>query len=233
VVKFDPLVDAYDAARPTYPDGVYDALGPLASKRVIDAGAGTGIATRGLRARGADVVALDIGEQMLGRVDGMRVVADGAMAPIRDGSVDLVTFAQCWHWLDHERANPEVARVLVDGGRWAGWWSHPRADGEPWFEAYFDLVESLTPAKRWHRDTDWGATLDPELFDPATFASVAWVRAVPLEVWLTDERSKSHIGMSPDCESIIAALERVLRDEFGDGPVRVRYETWLWLAARR
>ena len=30
VPSFDSVVDAYDAARPTYPAGVYDALGPLA-----------------------------------------------------------------------------------------------------------------------------------------------------------------------------------------------------------
>ena len=36
------------------PDRVFDALGPLVGLRVVDVGAGTGIATRALIARGAD-----------------------------------------------------------------------------------------------------------------------------------------------------------------------------------
>jgi hypothetical protein len=48
VSTFDPVAGADDAARPGYPDGVFDALGPLAAARVLDLGAGTGIATRSL-----------------------------------------------------------------------------------------------------------------------------------------------------------------------------------------
>ena len=233
VSSFDPLVDAYDEARPTYPDGIYDALGPLAGQRVLDVGAGTGIATRGLRARGADVVALDLGIEMLRRADGDRVVADGAHLPVTDEAVDLVCFAQCWHWMDQVQAAAEVARVLRPGGRWAGWWSHPRADGDAWFERYFDAVEAMTGARRRHRDTDWGATLDRTHFDAPTFTSVAWVREIPLDVWLTDERSKSHIGLAPNAQEILGVLEAILRDELGDGPVRCRYETWMWQAVVR
>jgi len=69
---FDPLVDAYDAARPSYPADLYDAIdrmaGPLAGARVVEIGAGTGIATRGLRDYAADVLAVDIGPGMLRRL---------------------------------------------------------------------------------------------------------------------------------------------------------------------
>src|SRR5918912_1591173 len=37
--------------------------------------------------------------------------------PLGDTSVDAVLVAQAWHWVDPERACPEVARVLVPGGR--------------------------------------------------------------------------------------------------------------------
>jgi SAM-dependent methyltransferase len=233
VTSFDPVVDAYEAARPSYPDGVFDALGPLTGRRVIDCGAGTGIATRALRARGADVLAVDIGEQMLRRNEGVRFVADAARSPLRDGCADLVCFAQVWHWLDHAVANPEMARLLVDGGRWAGWWNHARADGQPWFEAYWDILEARTDAFRWHRDTDWGATIDRTLFAAPVFTAVPWTREVSVESWLTDQRSHSYIGLTAGGDDVMGDLERVLRDEFGDGPVRVRYETWLWVATKR
>jgi ubiquinone/menaquinone biosynthesis C-methylase UbiE len=68
---FDSLAESYDAARPSYPDAVYEALeraaGPLAGLLTLDCGAGTGIATRQLAARGARTIALEIGERMLRR----------------------------------------------------------------------------------------------------------------------------------------------------------------------
>jgi SAM-dependent methyltransferase len=233
MTSFDPVVDAYDAARPAYPDAMYDALGPVAGLRVVEGGAGTGLATRALRVRGATVVALDTGEQMLRRNAPPSAVADAARAPLRAGCADLVCFAQAWHWLDHERANAESARLLDVGGRWAGWWSHPRADGEPWFDDYWDVVESMTVAHRSHRDTDWSQTLDTSLFADATFVSVPWLREVSIDAWLTDERSKSYIGLADHVAEVVDELTKILRTQFGTGPVRVRYETWLWQATKR
>jgi SAM-dependent methyltransferase len=230
--SFDPVVDDYEAARPSYPDSVFDALPPLAGALVVEGGAGTGIATRPLRSRGAHVVAADIGEQMLRRNDGARLVADAARAPLRAGCADLVCFAQAWHWLDHDVASAEMRRVLRDGGTWAGWWNHSRADGEPWFEAYFDVLEAETGAYRWHRDHDWGATIDTSLFAEPVKTSHEWTREVPIDAWLTDLRSHSYIGLD-DKHHVLPAIETILRDAFGTGPVRCRYETWLWQATTR
>ncbi|HEX4777867.1 MAG TPA: methyltransferase domain-containing protein, partial [Acidimicrobiia bacterium] len=85
-MSFDPVVELYDAARPSYPDAVYDALEPLAGSLVLEGGAGTGIATRALLSRAARVVPFDVGPGMLSRAvsrsPGLRaVVADGARLP--------------------------------------------------------------------------------------------------------------------------------------------------------
>lgn len=231
-MNFDDVVDDYDAARPGYPDEVYDALPDLDGALVIEGGAGTGIATRALVASGARVLAVDIGAQMLARNAGTRVVADAARAPLRDGVADLVCFAQSWHWLDHSVASTEMRRVLRDGGTWAAWWNHGRSDGEPWFEAYWDVLEAETTAYRWHRDTDWGATLDAALFGTPLKSVHPWRREVSLDAWLTDQRSHSYIGLD-DKLGVMPRLESVVRDEFGDGPVVCRYETWLWQATTR
>jgi len=152
---------------------------------------------------------------------------------LRDGCADLVCFAQAWHWLDMDCASTEMARVLRDGGRWAGWWNHGRADGEPWFEAYWEVLEARTDARRAHRDTDWGASLDRACFHEPAFTSVPWMREITLDAWLIDQRSHSYIGLAPGGEAVMDALEAILRDAFGDGPVRCRYETWLWQSVRR
>ncbi|HEX5937063.1 MAG TPA: class I SAM-dependent methyltransferase [Actinomycetota bacterium] len=176
---FGTVVDEYDSGRPGYPDALYEELEPLAGMTVLEGGAGTGIATVSLLARGARVVPFDIGMTMLVRA--MRkmpgvpgVVADGAAMPFRDECADLMCFAQSWHWLDEERRAIEAARVLRPGGRWAGWWSHARADGEPWFMSYWEAIEAATVARREERDTDWGADLCGVL---------AW------STWMNDGRS--------------------------------------------
>ncbi|MFD0563837.1 methyltransferase domain-containing protein [Kitasatospora saccharophila] len=62
--SFGPVAAQYQAARPSYPDALFDELErlsgrPLAGADVLDVGAGTGIATRLLAGRGARVVAVE------------------------------------------------------------------------------------------------------------------------------------------------------------------------------
>ena len=51
--------------------------------------------------------------------------------PLPDRSVDVVLVAQAWHWVDPHRAVPEVARVLVPGGRLGLIWNN-RDEREDW-----------------------------------------------------------------------------------------------------
>jgi SAM-dependent methyltransferase len=39
--------------------------------------------------------------------------------PLGDASADALFVSSAWHWFDHERAVPEISRVLRDGGRLA------------------------------------------------------------------------------------------------------------------
>ncbi|MFC7591766.1 class I SAM-dependent methyltransferase [Nonomuraea antimicrobica] len=66
--SFDRVADAYDEGRPSYPDEVYRALTEVSGVELdgattVDVGAGTGIMTCALRARGARVLAVDPGSR--------------------------------------------------------------------------------------------------------------------------------------------------------------------------
>ncbi len=81
------------------------------------------------------MIAVDAGPAILAvaarRTPGLCCVfADGALLPVRDGAVDLICFAQAWHWLAGATRVIEAHRVLIEGGRWAAWWSHAREDGK-------------------------------------------------------------------------------------------------------
>jgi SAM-dependent methyltransferase len=238
---YERVVDEYESGRPDYPEAVYDALGPLTGLCVLEGGAGTGIATRALLERGAGVVPFDVAPRLLARARAATtglpaVLADGARLPFRDACADLLCFAQSWHWLDESRRAVEASRVLTPGGRWAGWWSHARADGEEWFDESWSLVETTCPGvERAQRDVDWGADLAAScLFEVGPRITVPWVRRLSVDHWLTDQRSHSYIESLPAAkrDRLVGELKQILRARFGDGFMDVRYETWLWLARR-
>jgi SAM-dependent methyltransferase len=239
---FEGVVDEYDAGRPEYPAAVFDALEPLAGLRVVDGGAGTGIATRALVERGAEVVAIDLGANVLARAaersPGVQAaVADGARLPLPDGCVDLLCFAQSWHWLDPTKRVAEAHRVLRPTGRWAAWWSHAWADGEPWFDEYWSVLERAFPGThRSQRTTDWGALAgEGGLLEVGAPVIVPWVRRLTVDAWMTDQASHSYIASLPAARAadVLDELRAVLAPAFPDGAMAVRYETWLWVALRR
>ena len=96
--------------------------------QVVDVGAGTGILTAGLIGLGADVTAVEPDPAMLAelrrRLPAAHATAGSAEAlPVPDASVGAVLAGQAMHWFDMPRAIPEIARVLVPGGVFAGLWN--------------------------------------------------------------------------------------------------------------
>lgn len=119
--SFGRAVGEYDRARPSYPDAAVDWLVPAEAHSVLDLGAGTGKFTRSLVARELDVIAVEPDEAMRGALASalptVRALAGtGEKIPLPNDSVDAVTIAQAWHWMDQSRATAEIARVLRPGG---------------------------------------------------------------------------------------------------------------------
>ena len=242
--RFDPLVDDYDAARPSYPVALYDAIeglaGLLRGADVVEVGAGTGLSTAGLVARGARVLACDIGMEMLRRLprraaSALPVVADGQALPVRDESVDLVCYAQAWHWVDVDRAAADAARVLRDDGSLALWWNTLDLHGVPWFEQQQDRIERLNPAySRDYRSRDFASELRATgLFDRIESVSVRWARDIDFSLYERWLRSKSYIAAIGDrLEEFIAAERASLSAAFPSGVVHEPFVTSLWVARK-
>ena len=163
-------------------------------------------------------------------------MADGVALPVRSDSIDLATFAQSWHWLDPGTRVEETHRALRRGGRWAGWWSHARADAEPWFDRYWSTIERWCPGThRDQRDTDWGATVATAgMFDVGERTVVPWTREIPVHAWMTDQASHSYVfGLPPEQRAqLLGELHEIISGAFPTGTTSVRYETWLWIATK-
>ena len=245
---FDHVAEAYDAARPDYPGELFDtiesALGqPLLRARVLDVGAGTGIATRAMAGRGADVVAVDPGPGVLAVLRSrstsrvLPVLGDGDALPLRDGLFDLVTYAQSFHWTSPSASLPEAARVLHDRGVLAMWWNVLDTD-EQWYDEWSRLARRLSGGvydRAPHSSVDWaGPTRATGLFRWVSEVDVPWRRPVRVEDFVTDMSSHSYVSeLGPDDrDRLLDQLRAGLRRDQGDDPVEIRYRTRLVVARR-
>lgn len=169
----DPsVVDVYDAIAEGYAEGYWeenpyqadmefpgttDLIPDVSDCRVLDAGCGSGVYTEWLLDRGADVVAVDLSENMLEQTadlvgeratlyqadlsDPLEFAADDEFDGIVSGSV--IDHVEDWH-----RLFAEFARVLSPGGFFVFSIRHPMQnllEFDDW--GYFDVERRIT---------DWG-----------------------------------------------------------------------------
>ncbi|WP_030232042.1 class I SAM-dependent methyltransferase [Streptomyces sp. NRRL S-350] len=229
--SFGAVAAEYERGRPGYPDELFDALERLWGRglkgaRVLDVGAGTGIATRLLAARGAAVVGVEPSDGMAARFlassPGLPLVrGSGDDLPFHDDSADLVTYAQAFHWTYPERSVPEAVRVLRPGGAVAAWWN-VHDETVPWVRARAERMAAALPA-RYHGYG--GITGHTSHFAPAGLAVertvLHWERRVTVDHVLTDLTSRSYLAsLSPKERAPVLAAEReALLAEFPDGTV--------------
>ena len=125
--SFGEVADAYDRARPSYPDEAVAWMAGTPGASVLELGAGTGKLTEVLHRAGHFVLATDPLPAMLrhlgSRVRVAHVAASAEHVPVRSRSVDRVVCGQSFHWFDHDLALAEAARVLRPGGVLALAWN--------------------------------------------------------------------------------------------------------------
>lgn len=152
-VPYDAMSAAYaehaeDSAYNAHYDrpAVLAALGPVAGRRVLDAGCGPGFYAEALLAAGADVVGFDASPTMVAlatrRVGGrahIDVARLGEALPYDDEAFDLIVCALVIdHVADRRAAFLELYRVLRPGGALVLSTHHPMTDWLHQGGSYFD-----------------------------------------------------------------------------------------------
>jgi SAM-dependent methyltransferase len=153
--------------------------------------------------------------------------------PFADGSVDVVTVAQAFHWFDHARALPELHRVLRPGGWLALFWNMRDLEN-PLQRGVEDLLRPFRGDVVPQRQGRWRAPLaESTLFGPEESRFFRYEQQFTVQNLCDRVASTSFVAMLPSHERAdllarVAALASGLEE-----PFLFPYETEVQLFPRR
>jgi SAM-dependent methyltransferase len=249
---FGRVAAIYDAARPPYPDRVYEILsercGLGRETRVLEIGPGTGQATRRLTEIAARVIAIEPSE-LLAEFIRARLTTDRleiVVAPFEEvdlpaASFDLVVSATAFHWLDPDLSLPKIATVLRPGGWLALWWNEfgDPLEPDPFDDATDRVLGGLPPGPsgagggaRYALDVDARTReLASHGFLDVRHEAIRWILELDPARTRQLYASFSNVARLPDAEreAVLDEIERIAAVEFG-GRVERRMITPVYTA---
>lgn len=230
---FSGHADAYAAARPSYPDALFDWLAGLTDRhdQVWDAGCGNGQASRALARHYDQVLATDASaDQIANAAPADRVTFQAGPAescPLSADSCDLVTVAQAAHWFERSQFYAEARRVLRPGGVLA-LWCYGLNTISPATDAvvrrlYDDILGADWPPERRLIDDGYRTLAFPfaEIPAPDLVMALDWTvdqHLAYLRSWSAAQRYLKRTGEDP-----VQLVEDELRQAWGDERRRVMW----------
>jgi SAM-dependent methyltransferase len=204
-LTFGAHADAYERARPAWPEEAARWLVPADAQLVVELGAGTGKLTRAVDALGVRVVAVEPDPRMLAVLHGFGlegVEGSAEAIPFDDGVADAVLAGSSFHWFELEPALREIHRVLEPGGRLAFGWNH-RDVRHPTIAAMSDVIYSSRPSRQtsgWRR-RDWApAVVAGGLFRDVEHTLIEHVHEFPRDALEDHLLSYSGLAALPEEE---------------------------------
>jgi SAM-dependent methyltransferase len=244
----------YDAARPAYPDWVFDLLrdrcGLAPDTITFEIGAGTGKATRQLLKLGAKpLVAIEPDVRLATFLrettpdKALRVVtAPFEEVAMQEAAYDLGISATAFHWLNEDFALAKVARLLRPGGWWAMLWNVFGDPGRPdlFHEATKTLLGKPLNPSAGNGEVPFALDAEARLaalertgaFDDVEHRSSTWSLVLDPDQAVALYATYSNVNIRPDREDVLNELRRIAEDEFQRCVTR-NIVTTLYVARRR
>lgn len=248
---FTGLAKHYANFRPDYSRSALNALLGLVGKPVsdvdfADVGAGTGIWTRMVQARGVrSVTAVEPNDDMRseGAVEGngIRWLAGSAeRTGLEDASCDWLTMASSFHWADFEVATAEFHRALRPGGLFTALWNPRLIEANPVLVEIETHLATLRPNIKRVSSGRSGITetISERLEESAYFGDVVYVEGRHLiemtaERYMGVWRSVNDLQVQLGAEKFQKFLDFVERRIEGIDVIEATYLTRSWSAYRR
>jgi SAM-dependent methyltransferase len=241
-MSFGAIAEDYDGLRPQPPQEAVDWLVPPGCELAVDVGAGTGLFTRRLIDKVAQVIAVEPDARMrkvlAARSPGLHVLEGrGEAIPVPDATADAVFFSSAWHWMDHERALPEIGRVLRDGGRLGLIWTS--RDREVDWVRNLDRLPGGDSVDQQTADR-FRQRLHFELPEQSVFHGVQreifrFVRTMAVDdvIAMLGTYSRAIIASTDDRALALADARAALAEQFpGAHTIDVPMRAWCWRADR-
>jgi SAM-dependent methyltransferase len=158
-LAFGMAAEEYDLVRPGYPAALVDAV--LAhcggtGVTALEAGAGTGKATRAFAARGLRIAAVEPDPAMAGILAASCTGYPGVSVVVREFEgyrpaepCGMLFSAQAWHWMDPAVRWEHAAAVLAARGSLALFWNFDRIIDQAVQAEVTQAHRELTPHIRW------------------------------------------------------------------------------------
>lgn len=238
--RFSSRVDAYVKYRSSYPaeaiSYLYDTVGFRPEDEIADIGAGTGIFSKLLLARGSRVIAIEPNQPMreaavqeLGHHAHYRAASGAAEATgLPDSSVDHIVCAQSFHWFDRGAAQLEFRRILKPGGKAVLIWNSRLQEGTPFLEEYEQLLLAYgTDYEKVSKNIskeDLSPFFQPGKLRDARFSMRQLLNLEELGGRLQSSSYAPQAG-HPNYEPMMAELKKIFERNQQNGVVSFDYET--------
>jgi ubiquinone/menaquinone biosynthesis C-methylase UbiE len=249
---FTGLAGDYAKFRPGYAPQVATAIlsylrRDVASVDAADVGAGTGIWTRTLAARGLrSVVAVEPNDEMREQgIESSRGTSitwrkgSAEATGLPDGSADLVSMASSFHWADFDKACYEFHRILRPGGVFVALWNPRFIEANPLLVEIEAQITRLKPDIRRVSSGRSGITerLTDMLSAKSQFADVLYLEGRHSQQQTPQQyigawRSVNDLQVQLGPELFRSFLEFIEKRTAGLAAIETTYLTRAWVARR-
>ncbi|HZE84368.1 MAG TPA: class I SAM-dependent methyltransferase [Puia sp.] len=242
--RFSNRVENYVKYRPSYPRQIIpfleEHIGLKKEFRIADIGSGTGIFSELFLEKGYAVTGIEpngdmrmAAEHHLRHYPGFCSLDQRAETTgLRSQSIDLITVAQAFHWMDPGPTKVEFSRILRPGGHILLAWNL-RLHNSPFLKEYETLKQRFGIDYKLTKRADETAIREFFAPDPVhiqDFSNVQWLDFDALKGQLL---SASYIPLPghPSYDNMISELVRLFVSFNENGLVKMEFETKLYMNA--
>tara|TARA_B100000989_G_C19472454_1_gene441340 strand:- start:342 stop:1133 length:792 start_codon:yes stop_codon:yes gene_type:complete len=251
--NFSGLAKDYSTYRPTYSKSVLKSLIALLKNSVhecdfADIGAGTGIWTRLVESYNPkSIIAIEPNEDMrsIGIRDSSKTKikwqkGSGEKTGLESKSMDMVSMASSFHWVDFEKGCKEFHRVLKKNGRFVALWNPRKLQENPFLEKLEGYINLLKPGYKRISSGNSGRAenLTEKFCNSGLFTDVIYIEgrhvvSISPEKYIGAWHSVNDVQHQLGPDKFLDFINHLKQELKGIDTVNVTYQTRAWSALKK